>query len=100
MSLPFEVPGPAYRTRQVERYKGTKTHNNSQLRPNQIKKHCRIDEPGRTLIEQAVARLGLSARAYMRILKVARTIADLEGDEDLEPKHLSHFLLSVCSLLM
>ena len=37
---------------------------------------------------------------YDRILKVARTIADLEGDEDLEPKHLSDFLLSVCSLLM
>ena len=79
----------AARARQVERYKGTKTHNNAQLRPNQIKKHCRIDEPGRTLIEQAVARLGLSARAYMRILKVARTIADLERKESIAAEHVA-----------
>ncbi len=79
----------AARACQVERYQGTKAHSNAQLRPLQIKKHCRIDGPGRTLIEQAVARLGLSARAYMRILKVARTIADLEQKESIAAEHVA-----------
>lgn len=79
----------AARARQVERYKGTRTPSNAHLRPSQIKKHCRIDGPGRTLIEQAVARLGLSARAYMRILKVARTIADLEQKESIAAAHVA-----------
>ena len=79
----------AARARQVERYQGTRAHSNAQLRPAQIKKHCRIDGPGSTLIEQAVARLGLSARAYMRILKVARTIADLEQKESIAASHVA-----------
>jgi magnesium chelatase family protein len=77
------------RARQVERYQGSRAHNNAQLRTNQIRKHCRIDGPGRTLIEQAVARLGLSARAYMRILKVARTIADLEQRDSIAAEHVA-----------
>jgi len=79
----------AARARQVERYHESRTHNNAQLRPNQLRKHCRIDGPGRTLIEQAVARLGLSARAYMRILKVARTIADLEQRDSIAAEHVA-----------
>jgi magnesium chelatase family protein len=79
----------AARARQIERYQGTKTHSNAQLRPMQIKKHCGIDGPGKTLIEQAVARLGLSARAYMRILKVARTIADLEQKDSIAAEHVA-----------
>jgi magnesium chelatase family protein len=79
----------AARARQVERYQGSRTHNNAQLRPMQIKKHCRVDGPGRVLIEQAVARLGLSARAYMRILKVARTIADLEQKDSIAAEHVA-----------
>ncbi|MEK6604800.1 MAG: hypothetical protein AABY77_02800, partial [Nitrospirota bacterium] len=79
----------AARACQVERYKGTRTNSNAHLRPGQIKKHCRIDGPGRTLIEQAVARLGLSARAYMRILKVARTIADLEQKDSIAAEHVA-----------
>ena len=79
----------AARARQVERYHGSRTHNNAQLRPNQLRKYCRIDGPGRTLIEQAVARLGLSARAYMRILKVARTIADLEQRDSIAAEHVA-----------
>jgi len=77
------------RARQVERYHGSRAHNNAQLRPGQIRKHCRIDGPGRTLIEQAVARLGLSARAYMRILKVSRTIADLEQRDSIAAEHVA-----------
>ena len=79
----------AARARQVERYHGSRAHNNAQLRPGQIRKYCRIDGPGRTLIEQAVARLGLSARAYMRILKVARTIADLEQRDSIAAEHVA-----------
>ncbi len=79
----------AARARQIERYQGTRANSNAQLRPAQIKKHCRIDGPGSTLIEQAVARLGLSARAYMRILKVARTIADLEQKESIAAAHVA-----------
>jgi len=77
------------RARQVERYHGSGAHNNAQLRPGQLRKYCRIDGPGRTLIEQAVARLGLSARAYMRILKVARTIADLEQRDSIAAEHVA-----------
>ncbi len=79
----------AARARQVERYHGSRAHNNAQLRPGQSRKYCRIDGPGRTLIEQAVARLGLSARAYMRILNVARTIADLEQRDSIAAEHVA-----------
>jgi magnesium chelatase family protein len=73
---------------QTERYQGLRTYCNAQLRPAQIKKFCKIDTGGQSLIEQAVARLGLSARAYMRILKVARTVADLERSEPILPAHV------------
>ena len=54
---------------------------NSQLKPRHIKKFCAVDEPTHALLESAMERLGLSARAYNRILKVARTIADLDARE-------------------
>jgi magnesium chelatase family protein len=54
-----------------------------------IKKFCQIDETSQKLLETAIDKFGLSARAYTRILKVARTIADLEGQEHIQPAHLS-----------
>jgi magnesium chelatase family protein len=54
-----------------------------------IKKHVVLDETSNDLIRNAMERLGLSARAYDRILKVSRTIADLEGEADVQPHHLS-----------
>jgi len=48
-----------------------------------IKKYCRVDDASNTLLESAIDKLGLSARAYNRILKIARTIADLEGEKDI-----------------
>jgi magnesium chelatase family protein len=55
----------------------------------QIKKFCPIDEASQKLLEMAIDRFGLSARAYTRILKVARTIADLEGQVDIQAAHIS-----------
>jgi magnesium chelatase family protein len=54
-----------------------------------IRKHCAISAEGEKLLETAIQRLGLSARAHDRILKVSRTIADLEGAPGIQPKHLS-----------
>jgi magnesium chelatase family protein len=79
----------AARAIQTARYEGTRTRCNAQLRPGQVKKFCKIDAGGRTLIEQAVSRLGLSARAYVRVLKVARTIADLGGSDPIKPAHVA-----------
>jgi magnesium chelatase family protein len=54
-----------------------------------IKKHCKIDDASAVLLESAIDKLGLSARAYNRILKIARTIADLEGKPDIQVDHIS-----------
>jgi magnesium chelatase family protein len=54
-----------------------------------IKKHCQIDEASSKLLETAIDKLGLSARAYNRILKIARTIADLVGETDIQVDHIS-----------
>jgi len=78
------------RNRQSERFKGDKkTYSNAQMAPKMIRKYCAISVEGEKLLENAVTRLGLSARAHDRILKVARTIADLDAAESVEAKHLS-----------
>ena len=79
----------AARAIQTARYQDARTHCNAQLRPGQLRKYCQLDAAGRALIEQAVTRLGLSARGYVRVLKVARTIADLEGHPAIAPAHLA-----------
>jgi magnesium chelatase family protein len=55
----------------------------------QIRQHCIIDEDSQRLLEMAIDKLGLSARAYSRILKVARTIADLEENEQIRASHVA-----------
>jgi len=62
---------------------------NAALKNRQIEKHCRLSEADQGLLEQAIERLGLSARVYHRILKVARTIADLADSEDIHTAHLT-----------
>ncbi len=79
----------AARKVQLERFRGMKIYCNAQMTNRQIKKFCQIDEPSQKLLETAIDRFGLSARAYTRILKVARTIADLEAVENIQPTHLS-----------
>lgn len=78
------------RERQMGRFKGEKKiYANAQMVPKLIRKHCAISAEGEKLLENAITRLGLSARAHDRILKVARTIADLDAAENIEPRHLS-----------
>jgi magnesium chelatase family protein len=75
---------------QLKRYSGNKhVYANSQMPPSLIRKYCAISTEGEKLLETAIQRLGLSARAHDRILKVARTIADLDGAGSIEPRHLS-----------
>lgn len=78
------------RARRIQylRYKNTDIYSNSELTPQMIEKYCKIDEQSKRILEQAFNKLGLSARAYSRILKVARTIADLEEKEKIEKQHI------------
>jgi magnesium chelatase family protein len=62
---------------------------NSQMPVRLIKRFCRIDKDGRELLKSACIKLGLSARSYSKVLKVARTIADLDAATDIEPRHLA-----------
>ncbi len=77
------------RQKQLERFKGKKIYCNSQMGSREIKKFCSVGEKAKELLAMAVNRLGFSARAYTRVLKVARTIADLEGEEQISPVHVS-----------
>ena len=79
----------AARARQSERFKRTKIYCNAQMINRHIKKHCKIDEASCDLLESAIDKLGLSARAYNRILKIARTIADLDDVSDISVDHIA-----------
>ncbi len=67
----------------------TKVHSNAQMNTKMIRDYCKIDNSGRTLLKNAMEKLGLSARAYDRILKVSRTIADLDNSENIQTNHLA-----------
>jgi magnesium chelatase family protein len=80
----------AARERQRRRYADhARVHSNAQMTTRLVRTHGELDDAGQQLMKMAIQRLGLSARAYDRILKVSRTIADLAGDEALRPEHLS-----------
>ncbi len=74
---------------QLERYKDLDIYSNSQLTPKLIEKYCKLDSKSKKILQKAFEKLGLSARAHGRILKVARTIADLEEKENIELTHIS-----------
>jgi magnesium chelatase family protein len=74
---------------QLERFKGERVFCNAQMTSRLIRKHCAIDSLSKTLLENSITRLGLSARAYDRILKVSRTLADLQGKERIDAEHVS-----------
>ena len=79
----------AARAHQYERFKRTKIYCNAQMINRHIKKHCRIDDASCDLLENAIDKLGFSARAYNRILKIARTIADLDDASDISVDHIA-----------
>ena len=74
---------------QRERFKEKGIHSNAMMGSQMVKEVCQINEAGKVLLKTAMQRLGLSARAYDRILKVARTIADLEGTEAIQIQHVA-----------
>ena len=73
--------------KRLSTYKGV--HYNAQLSTQLIEKYCQIDDTGKALLKNAMEKLGLSARSYARILKVARTIADMEQEQQIKPQHLA-----------
>jgi len=73
---------------QQERYKGLNIFSNAELSPSMIKKYCKLDDHCKEILKNAFDKLGLSARAHNRILKVARTIADMEESENIKAHHL------------
>ena len=76
-----------HQTERFEEYENV--HYNAQMTVRQIRKYCALDEPSKQLLKTAMERLNLSARAYDRILKVSRTIADLENSENIKGAHIS-----------
>jgi magnesium chelatase family protein len=79
----------AARNVQCRRFFDEHIYTNAQMGPRHLRKYCVLTPDCEKIMENAVTKLGFSARGYDRILKVARTIGDLEGAENLEPKHLS-----------
>ena len=79
----------AARDIQIERFKGTKIASNAEMSSSSVKKHCLFDNDGKKLLKSAVAQMSLSGRAFYRILKLARTIADLDKSKNLEITHLA-----------
>jgi magnesium chelatase family protein len=77
------------REKQRLRFEGSGVTCNAQMGPRELREHCRVDEAGHRLLEMVVDRLGMSARAYDRILKVARTIADLDGAAGIAGRHVA-----------
>jgi magnesium chelatase family protein len=94
--LPPAEPSSAVRARVIEagerqraRFKDAGIFANAQMGPRLVKQHCRIDDASRELLKKAVARLGLSARSFDRILKVSRTLADLDGLDGIRQAHVA-----------
>ena len=74
---------------QSQRFARSKIYSNAQMNSRQIRTHCKIDNTSRNLLESAIDKLGLSARAFNRVLKIARTISDLEGSPEIMVDHVS-----------
>jgi len=79
----------AARERQRQRFAGANLTCNADMGPAQVRQFCATDKGGKSLLRAAMQQLLMSARAYHRILKVSRTIADLAGSEDIETPHLA-----------
>ena len=74
---------------QTERFSGSRTRCNAQMGPAELRTACRLDEACAELMKSAFSALHMTARSYDRVLKVARTIADLDGSADIQPQHIA-----------
>jgi len=77
---------------QLRRYKKDGIVSNAELNTRQVKKFCELDNKGVLLLRQAISQMNLSARSYYKVIKVARTIADLEGSKEILPAHIAESL--------
>jgi magnesium chelatase family protein len=80
------------RERQRSRFDGLDCLTNAEMNSMLVRNFCRLDESSKKLLEQAVARLSLSPRAYFRVIKLARTIADLAGSDEINQAHVAEAL--------
>ena len=74
---------------QRKRFEGSGIFTNAEMNSKQLEAFCPLDNDCKKLLEQLIDRMGLSARAYTRIIKIARTIADLAGEDRIRPEHLA-----------
>jgi len=74
---------------QTERFRSENIFTNAEMSSRQIEKYCPLSDECKELLEKLIRRLGLSARAFSRIIKVARTIADLDSSKGIEPRHIT-----------
>lgn len=74
---------------QAKRFEGSHTRYNARMTSRQIRSHCKLDNECQNLLQTSVNDLGLSARAHDKVLRVARTIADLESSDKIEPQHIT-----------
>ncbi len=79
----------AARERQRARFSGMDLQYNGDMGPGEVRKFCVVDDAGRSLLRAAIQQMQMSARAYHRILNLARTIADLEGNDKIETAHIA-----------
>ncbi|WP_243158013.1 YifB family Mg chelatase-like AAA ATPase [Aminipila terrae] len=91
-SLEMRAKVESARKKQLDRYDTQSVLFNSQLTPSLIKQYCKLNKEGEKLMKSAFKALSLSARAYSRVIKIARTIADLEDSENIEAIHLAEAL--------
>ena len=77
---------------QLKRFKGLKITSNAEMNNKQLKAFCNLDEASILLLKQAISKLNLSARAFHRVIKIARTIADLEGSIKIKSNHVAEAL--------
>ena len=80
------------RQRQRERFVDLEISTNADMRPGEVRIFCQLDQTGSSLMRSAMSQMQLSARAYHRVLKLSRTIADLAGEDDISPTHLAEAL--------
>lgn len=91
-SFKIQVRVQKARDIQTKRFKGLPITSNAEMNNKQLKQFCNLDEQSILLLKQAIAKLNLSARAFHRVIKIARTIADLENSEKIKSNHIAEAL--------